>query len=259
MSSFASRHRPTVTALLGASLMLGLGACDTKTTTTSTVGPAEPARRAAQSFVHCVESEGGGCVKRDPKQGSWDAFALLHWLGSGSPTAILQSLPRELEHHKDPLSIEDRLVVQVARFREPLRGAECRPESATPMSELLPKLVARAEARLQSLGLWRNDLSMVVDGLAKEANDGLSEGWLVHMTCYSDPYEIWVATAVEEERQVVVGMLTTLPSWLGGDTPSEELVEGRLRSRTPSSSRTLGVIREGTIDTYWVPIAIEEF
>ena len=50
-------------------LLLLLSACPKTTTEPVTVGPAEPARRAAQSFVHCVESEGGACVKRDPKQG----------------------------------------------------------------------------------------------------------------------------------------------------------------------------------------------
>ncbi|NVB38625.1 hypothetical protein G6O69_12360 [Pseudenhygromyxa sp. WMMC2535] len=258
MTSLASRSRP-LGPLAAALALLALSACKTTTTTSETVGPAEPARRAAQSFVHCVESEGGGCVRRDPKQGSWDAFSLLNWLGAGSPTSILRSLQRELEHHRDPLSIQDRLVVQAGRFREPLRGAECKPESAAPMTEVLPKLVARVQTRMEGLGLWRNDLAAVVDALKGEVEDGLSDGWLVHMTCYGDPYEIWVATALEEERQVVVGMLTMLPPWLGGHQPSEEVVEGRLRTRTPSSSTTLGVVREGTIDSNWLPLAVEEF
>ncbi|GEM_PF-1203661 len=249
------RRTPLVLAVLA----MGLGACTTTTTITSTVGPAEPARRAAQSFIHCVESEGGNCVEGQRHYGSWDAFALLEWLGSGSPTSILQALRRELEHHRDWGAIQDRFVVQAARYREPLRGAECRPESATPLSELLPTLRGEVETRMTGLGLWRGDLEAVVDGLRDEAHEGLDDGWLVHMTCYSDPYELWVATSKEEDRQVVVGMLTSLPIWLGGDTQGDELIEGRIRGRGLGSATTLGVVREGSVDSNWIPVPIEEF
>ncbi len=239
--------------------LAALTGCPKTTTEARTIGPAEPAQRAAVSFVHCVEQEGGACVTRDPNYGSWDAFALLNWLGAGSPTAILQALRRELEHHRDPLAIQERFVVLAARYREPLRGAECQPESAVPMTELLPKLVGRVEGRMQKLRLWRSDLEQVVAGLAHEAEDGLGEGWLVRMTCYGDPYEIYVATTKRDDRQVVVGILPSLPGYLGGQPLSDEVVEGRIRTRTPSTSTTLGVIREGTVDTRWVPIPIEEF
>ncbi|WP_146659398.1 hypothetical protein [Enhygromyxa salina] len=198
-------------------------------------------------------------MTRDPKQGSWDAFALLHWLGAGSPTSILQALRRELEHHRDAYAVQDRFVVLTARYREPLRGAECQPESATPLAALLPRVVSRVQTRMKDLGLWRSDFEQLVTALASEAEDGLSDGWLVHMTCFGDPYEIWVATAKEDERQVVVGMLTSLPTWLDGGPLADEHVEGRLRNRTVGSTTTLGVIREGTVDTRWIPIPIEEF
>lgn len=258
MIRFARHARALRPALAGAALLAVVG-CQTKTTTTRTTGPAEPARRAAQSFVHCVESDGGTCVKRDPTLGSWDAFALLEWLGSGTPTSILQALRRELQHHRDLLAIQDRFVAKAARFREPLRGAECKPESAKPFAELLPSLSARVETRLESLGLWREDLAGVVEGLSAEAEEGLGDGWIVHMTCYGEPYELWVATSKRDERQVVVGMLLNLPTWLGGTVPNEEQVEGRIRSRTAATSTTLGVVREGTVDSTWVPLPIEEF
>lgn len=244
---------------LSIAALVALSGCKDKSTTAVTVGPAEPAQRAAVSFVHCVEQDGGACVTRDPNHGSWDAFALLNWLGAGSPTSILQALRRELDHHRDPLAVQDRFVALAARYREPLRGAECRPQSAVPIAELLPKLVSRVESRMQGLGLWRSDLEQVVDGLANEAEHGLGDGWLVHMTCYGDPYEIWVATTKRDERQVVVGILTSLPSYLGGHTPDDEIVEGRIAGRVSGSSTTLGVIREGTVDTRWLPIPIEEF
>ena len=242
-----------------AAAVLTSGGCKVEVGTAAPVGPAEPARRAAQSFVHCVESEGGGCVSNNPKQGSWDAFAILHWMGSGSPTSILQALRNELDHHSNPYEIQDRFVVLTSRYREPLRGAECRSDSAAPLAELLPQLNGRVESRMQSLGLWRPDLQAVVDGLAAEADAGLDEGWLVHMICYDDPYEIWIATAKDGERQIVVGMLTSLPSWLGGGPLNDERVEGRIRGKTRGQSTTLGVIREGTVDSNWLPFPIEEF
>ena len=224
-----------------------------------TVAPAEPAQRAAVSFVHCIEQDGGACVTRDPGYGSFDAFALLNWLGAGTPTSILQALRRELEHHRDPGAIQDRFVTLAARYREPLRGAECRPESAVPMTELLPKLNSRVETRMQSLGLWRSDVQKVVEGLTSEAHEGLDDGWLVHMTCYGEPYEIWVATTKREDRQIVVGLLTSLPGYLGGRPLSDEVVDDRIGARVSGGSTTLGVVREGTVDSRWLPFPIEEF
>ena len=240
-------------------VVAALSGCKPKDGTVRTIGPAEPAQRAATSFVHCVEAEGGGCITPEPKQASWDAFALLEWLGAGSPTSILEALRRELEHHRDPNAIQDRFVVVTSRYREPLRGAECKPESAQPLTELLPKLTSQVETRMKALGLWRDDLAAVVSVLENEAKDGLADGWLVHMTCFGDPFELWVATAQDDDRQVVVGILTSLPSWLGGGPLDDERVEGRIRSGTLGNSTTLGVIREGTVDTRWVPIPIEEF
>lgn len=257
MTRFSPKARSSPPMLIAAAVAL-LG-CQPKTDLVRTVGPAEPAQRAATSFVHCVEAQGGECITRDPKQSSWDAFALLEWLGAGSPTSILQALRRELEHHRDPHAVQDRFVVLTSRYREPLRGAECKPESATPLPELLPKVTSQVESRMKAMGLWRDDLAGVVSVLAEEAEDGLSEGWLVHMTCYGDPFELWVATAKQDDRQVVVGMLTSLPSWLGGGPLDDQRVEGRIRSGTLGNATTLGVIREGTVDSRWIPIPIEEF
>ena len=273
MNSFAERARtpsstpPRSWCGVASNLIVGLGlaastllgGCTKDTGPVRTVGPAEPAQRAAQSFVHCVESEGGGCVNNEALQGSFDAFAILEWLGSGSPPAILQALRAELDHHRNPYAVQERFVNLTSRYREPLRGAECRAESAAPMSELLPKLRSRVETRLQTIGLWRKDYEAVIDSLSNEAGEGLEEGWLVHMSCYDDPYEIWIATAKKGERQVVVGMLTSLPSWLGGGPLDDERVEGRITGRNFKSSTSLGVIREGTVDSRWMPFPIEEF
>jgi hypothetical protein len=54
-------------------------------------------------------------------------------------------------------------------------------------------------------------------------------------------------------------MLSNLPPYLGGAPLSEELVEGRIHARSSGSSTTLGVVREGAVDSRWMPIPIEEF
>lgn len=252
-------NRRFSTLLLTIAASAAITGCKTSSSTASPVGPAEPAQRAAVSFVHCVEQDGGACVTANPRHGSWDAFALLNWLGAGSPTSILEGLRGELEHHRNRNAVQDRFVEIAARYRESLRGAECKPKSATPLAELLPRLVDRVAMRMQALGLWRGDLEQVVAGLAGEADDGLSQGYLVHMTCYGVPYEIWVATTKHDQRQVVVGMLTSLPSYLGGEPVTDEVVEGRIRGRAASSSIDLGVVREGAVDSRWMPFPIEEF
>lgn len=266
-STTAPPHRPVPSSVASSVARLtvpllaiaALAGCKSSTGVTATVGPAEPARRAAVSFVHCVEQDGGACVTSETNYGSWDAFALLNWLGAGSPTSILQALRRELEHHRDPGAIQDRFVTLAARYREPLRGAECKAESAVPMTELLPKLNTRVETRMQSLGLWRSDLEKVVEGLTQEALDGLEQGWLVHMTCYGEPYEVWVATTLRDDRQVVVGLLTTLPGYLGGRPLSDQVMNDRISTRVSGGSTTLGVAREGSVESRWLPFPIEEF
>lgn len=234
-----------------------LTACD-KETEARKPAEGEPARRAAQSFVHCVEQGGAGCVQSDPKLGSWDAFALLGWLGTGSPTSILSALPRELDHHRDARSVERRFVQQIDRQREPLRGAECRTERVDKLGPMVPKLVQAAQTRLTAMGLWNGELQNVVEGLASEASRGLDTGYLVSMRCHGDPWELYVATTSEEQRQVVVGVLTSLPEFLGGAAPSRNSSETRLTSIKVGGTSQMAAVQEGTVDS-WIPIAVEEF
>jgi hypothetical protein len=233
-----------------------LGACK-KEQETRKPAEGEPARRAAQSFVHCVEQGGSGCVHNDPALGAWDAFSMLGWLASGSPLSILQALPSELEHHKSPKRVQRRFVEQVERQREPLRGAECRAERVDKLDAMIPKLEQAAQTRLTEMGLWSGDLDAVVNGLSDEAGRGLGGGYLVSMRCASDPFEIYVATTTQEQRQIVVGVLTMLPDFLGGEAPGRDAADGRLRGITIGDA-TVGVLQEGTIDP-WVVIPVEEF
>lgn len=212
------------------------------------------------SYVRCVERSGGQCVQLYDKTAAWDAFAILGWLGHGSPVAILQVLPRELDHHRTPKSVQARMVDLNQSLRERLRGAECEPKQVVALADIVPKLREYVEQRLRKLGVWGEDMNRVVDILTEEAREGLTGGFIVHMGCYGDPYEIFVATASQEERQVVVGMMTALPLFLGGTTPSREIVEGRLANPSfDGAGATLGVIREGTVDSAWLPFPVEEF
>jgi hypothetical protein len=218
----------------------------------------EPARRAAQSFVHCVETGGAGCIDSGLALGGWDGFSILGWLATGSPISILQALPRELAHHRDPRSVQRRFVDQVERHRDKLRGAECRPERVDPLDPMVPKLSQAAQTRLRAMGLWSGDLQGVVEGLGSEAGRGLAGGYLVSMRCLGDPWELYVATTTQQDRHVVVGMLTVLPEFLGGAAPSRDATTGRLRSITIQDTDQMSLVREGDVDP-WLAIPVEEF
>ncbi len=76
--------------------------------------PNDPAQqRAAQSFVHCVESSNSQCVSPAEQLSGWDAFYLLSWLGGGSPVAILEAL---LDEH--PLGLDQPADVAAAVVAE---------------------------------------------------------------------------------------------------------------------------------------------
>lgn len=242
------------TAAIGA---MGLSSGCKVEVTTKPVGPGVPARRAAQSFVHCVELEGAACVGNEQKQLAWDAFSILGWLASGSPTSILQALPAELGHHQNPRSIQARFVAKVDRNDMLLRGAECRADKATAFAELIPKLRSASESRLDAMGLWRGDLEAVVDQLAKEAGEGLSDGFLITMRCATDPDRVYVATTTEEERFIVVGMLMELPEFLGGTAPSRDSSTDTLPTIVLDTG-SVSSVREGIVDP-WIPIPVEEF
>ncbi len=225
--------------------------------TAKPVGPGIPARRAAQSFVHCVEQQGAACVGYEDKQIAWDSFSMLGWLAAGSPTSILQALPSELGHHQNPRSIQARFVRKVDRNSMLLRGAECRADKATSFAELIPKLRSASQARLEAMGLWRGDLEAVVDQLSKEAGEGLSDGFLITMRCATDPDQLYVATTTQDERYIVVGMLMDLPEFLGGTAPSRDSSTGRLPTIVLDSG-SVSSVREGVVDP-WIPIPVEEF
>lgn len=258
---------PARSRRVGPALFLGLLLCS-PLACKSDDGPARPlppevpARRAADSFVRCLERAGGQCVDMHTKQGAWDAFSILGWLSDGSPVAILQALPAELNHHTSRRSIQQRFVTLSQSLRERVRGAECKPEQVVSVGEMVPKMRQRVEQRMRKLGLWSADMQRVVDGLTQEATEGLSGGYVVEMSCYGDPYELYVATTTDQEteRQIVVGMLATLPTYLGGKSPSRDIVEGRLGSRSVGlNAGRVGLVREGTVDSQWIPIPVEEF
>jgi hypothetical protein len=236
---------------------LALAGCK-RTGETKAPDAGESARRTAQSFVHCVEQGGSVCVDTGARLGAWDAFSLLGWLATGSPISILQALPRELEHHKEARNIQRRFVDLVDRQREPLRGSECRAERSDPLDAMVPKLREVAQTRMTGLGLRTSELEAVVAGLSKEAGDGLRGGYLVSMRCQGEPWELYVATTTQEERQVVIGVMTRLPPVLGGTAPSRDSRTGRLAGVSIGDAGQLDIVSEGVVDR-WVPVPVEVF
>jgi hypothetical protein len=245
----------TTTLLVATALAAGL-ACKGDEETVAPIPETEPAIRSAASFVHCVESGSSGCIKSGENFGGWDAFFLLGWLSDGSPTSILQALRSELQNHADPAYVQGRLVQLVERYQPMLRGAECDPEGAQDLVPLVSTVAGVAQKRLAAFGLWGGDMADVVSGLAQEAEQGLSNGYLVRMRCQSEPYQVYVATAERGNRQVVVGMTIMLPEFLSGEGSNRD-ARGRERSRAVGPKPSAPVV-EGNVDP-WLPIPVEEF
>ncbi len=218
----------------------------------------EPAKRAAMSFVHCVEGGNTSCIRSGLSHGGWDAFFLLGWLGSGSPTSILEVLPRQLVRHASPKEVQLRFVHNVERYATLLRGAECNPATVQPLGPLVDQTSQVASQRLQSLGLTGTDMRQVVEGLTAEAKEGLKGGFLVQMTCQGDPYRLYLGTNTEGQRHQVVGMMSVLPRFLGGNAEDRANVPARLKSRSLGLAGTVVPIETGTVHP-WLPIRLEEF
>jgi hypothetical protein len=221
--------------------------------------PAEEApRRAANSFIHCVESGTSQCVRPGETVGGWDAFFLLTWLGGGSPLSILGALPNELSAHADPKQVQHRFVEEVERYAIVVRGAECDAADMQPIEPLIDQVGAVAAQRLERLGMWQGNMSQVVDGLVKEARETMKGGFLVRMDCAHDPHRLWVATVERDETHRVIGMTTLLPHFLGGQPPGRKELTDRLNSRSLGLSAAAAPVQEGTVHP-WISVPVEVF
>ena len=221
--------------------------------------PALPAKRAAQGWIHCLEQSGGACVSNLEQFASWDAYALLGWLATGTPTSILGGLRRELQHHRDPRSVQRRMVDNADITASELRGAECQGVDALPFDEVIDKLASCAESRMNYFGINNAQMAEILKGLADEARQGLSGGYFVTMECASAPYAVYVATAPHADHFVVAGMLMELPRYLGGEMASRDPQTGALfPMRTTRSKQTATSSEEGSVHP-WINIPVEEF
>ena len=124
--------------------------------------------------------------------------------------------------------------------------AETEPNNSTAAATVVPLGTTISGSALSA------DLSDVVDRLHAESRQ-LNGGYLVEMKCLSAPYTFYVATAVDGERHMAVGMLMGLPEFLGGSAPSREVVERSLRSK---KLETGSLITEGTIHP-WLNFPVE--
>lgn len=218
-----------------------------------------PARRSAASFVHCVEAGTAMCVDAENISGGWDAFYLLTWLADGSPVSVMYALPGELAAHQDPREVERRLVAEVERYSNAVRGAECDAVDAQQFSGLIDKAAAKATARMTALGMMEGNLRPVIVALAKEAHEGLDGGELVRMDCEFDPYRIYLASQSQADGvQRVVGMSTMMPTAFGGDVPARDVVNERLHSRALGLDSQDPPVVDGSISP-WLPFDVELF
>jgi hypothetical protein len=246
-----------VTAALILVAGVALGGCNRGRVVDSSLAKTTPAARAADSFVHCIEAETSGCVAPGEPHGGWDALQLLLWLASGSPVAILDVLPRELDRHSDPLAVQKSFVVEIERYAPVLRGAECQSVATQPLSALVDQAARVATERLKRLDLWRRDMATVIAGLSEEAHQDLDEGHLVRLDCSYDPYRVYLITRPRDERLRVVGMTTSLAPVFGGDALDPRSVQTRLESPALGLKNSQAPIQVDTIDS-WLRFPVEE-
>ena len=246
-----------VTAALFLVAGVALGGCNRGRVVDSSLPKTTPAARAADSFVHCVEVGTSGCVAPGENHGGWHALHLLLWLASGSPVAILDVLPRELDRHADPLAVQQSFVLEVERYAEALRGGECQSVATRPLPALVDQAARVATERLQRLGLWRRDMEAVIAGLGEEAHEDLDEGHMVRLDCGYDPYRVYLITRPRDGRIRVVGMTTTLAPVFGGDALDPRSVQTRLDGPTFGLAGSQAPIPEDTIDA-WLRFPVED-
>lgn len=238
-------------------VLVVLAGCGRNRAVKSSLPDEEPPRRAAESFVHCVEAGTSNCIATGQNHGGWDALHLLLWLGSGSPVGILEVLPQQLTAHGDPIAVQGAFVAEVERYAAALRGAECESTSSQPAGPLVDRAASAAVTRLERLGMSRSGLGRVIEELRAEAHAGLDGGHLVRLDCRYDPYRVYIATTESAGRIAVVGMTTVLAPQFGGDSPSRRDVDARLSSEPLGLGDDALPIVEGAVNE-WMPFAVEE-
>lgn len=237
--------------------LLAAPACTRGRVIQSSLPDEEPPRRAAESFVHCVEAGNSGCVTPGENHGGWDALHLLLWMASGSPVGILEALPLQLTAHVDPLLVQSAFVVEVERYAAALRGAECESTASQSITALIDRASNSALRRLERLGMGRAGLAQIIGELREEAHDDLDGGHLVRLDCLHDPFRVYIATTPRDGRIAVVGMTTVLDAEFGGDSPSRQDVDKRLASEPLDLAGISLPVVEGSVDA-WLPFPLEE-
>lgn len=249
--------RPRWSAAVLAVALLAAPACNRGRVIKSSLPDEEPPRRAAESFVHCVEAGNSGCVAPGENHGGWNALHLLLWMASGSPVSILEALPLQLAAHVDPLRVQGAFVAEVERYAQALRGAECESTSSQPVAALIDRASDTALRRLERLGMARAGFGQIIGQLREEAHDDLDGGHLVRLDCAHDPFRVYVATTPRDGRIAVVGMTTVLDPEFGGDSPSRRDVDERFASESLGLGGVALPVVEGAVDV-WLPFPLEE-
>jgi hypothetical protein len=244
-------------AQAGVLACIAAAGCNRERSIPSALPDEEPSRRTAESFLHCVEAGNSACVAAGDNHGGWDALHLLLWLASGSPSGVLEALPRELYDHGNGLRVQERFVREVERYAGVLRGAECDSVASQPAAALVESASSAARKRLERLGMWQGGLADVVEGLREEAHASLDGGAVVRFDCARDPFRVYLATHERDGRMVVVGMTTSLAPEFGGDVPSRRDVDVRLTSAPLGLGSAQVPVLEGAVDP-WMPFALEE-
>lgn len=212
------RRAPVWLLSLWMASALGISACaGRKKEATPAPDPKALAKRVGSSFFRCIENSGASCVENQPEMMAWDAVALLAWMYEASPVSILGALNGQLAEHAQLGEVQKRFVRIAQKARLPSQGAGCRSVQAHAIEVLLGRLVPAVEKRLTNLGMYDGSMQRAVQGLAREAKEGMGVGHLVEMSCSADASLRWYAAVAKTSSKLqVVGLAVAIPEFVLG-------------------------------------------
>lgn len=253
--SVGNQLRRAVARLLCLSLALAVSACaGRKKEATSAPDPKALAKRVGNSFFRCIENSGASCVENQPEMIAWDAVALLAWMYEASPVSVLGALNGQLAEHAQIAEVQKRFVRTAQKARLPSQGAGCRSVDAHAVEVLLARLVPAVEERFTHLGMYDASMKRAVQGLAKEAEQGMGVGHLVEMSCSADASLRWYAAVTKTNSKFqVVGLTVNMPEFVLG----KQIVELELRPK-PKGVNLLSQGGQDYVDR-WVDLEWEAY
>jgi hypothetical protein len=220
--------------------------------------PAEQARRAARSFVHCVEQSGSSCVGSSTKQGAFGSLSALLWLHRASPLSLITAAEGVIQNRQDVEKNQTRFVGHLKGLYAQIRGASCEPVDMRPVDEIADALKRETQTRFDALDIWPEQRHELIDTLHSEIVAGLPNGYVAAVACAESPWLFYLVTAVDEERQTVVGFTRMMAESMRGAV-EPEIVAQCEADLDAQSKRSSDFFRAPAGQVHpWIKVAMEE-